>query len=47
MTKTISITIEVYDDTDVSEIENIVGEALNYNGIDCSYDVNELVEVEM
>ena len=47
MTKTISITIEVYDDTNVSEIENIVGEALNDKGIDCSYDVNELVEVEM
>lgn len=41
MTKTISITIEVYDNTSMREIETIVSAALDSNGIDCTYDVNE------
>ena len=41
MAKTITITIEVYDGTTTDQIENIVGDALNNNGIDCTYDVNE------
>ena len=41
MTKTITITVEVYDRTTTDQIENIVGDALNNNGIDCTYDVNE------
>ena len=41
MTKTITITVEVYDGTTTDQIENIVGNALNNNGIDCTYDVNE------
>ena len=41
MTKTITITVEVYDGTTTDQIENIVGYALDNNGIDCTYDVNE------
>ena len=41
MTKTITITVEVYDGTTTDQIENIVGDALANNGIDCTYDVNE------
>ena len=41
MEKTITITVEVYDRTTTDQIENIVGDALNNNGIDCTYDVNE------
>ena len=41
MTKTIAITVEVYDGTATDQIENIVGDALDNNGIDCTYDVNE------
>ena len=41
MAKTITITVEVYDGTTTDQIENIVGDALNNNGIDCTYDVNE------
>ena len=41
MTKIITITVEVYDGTTTDQIENIVGDALNNNGNDCTYDVNE------
>ena len=41
MTKIITIAIEVYDGTTTDQIENIVGDALANNGIDCTYDVNE------
>ena len=41
MAKTITITVEVYDGTATDQIENIVGDALNNNGIDCTYDVSE------
>ena len=44
MTKTINITVEVYDGTEVEKIENIVSAALDINGIDCSYDVEEVEE---
>ena len=44
MTKTISITIEVYDGTEVEKIENIISAALDSNGIDCTYDVEEVEE---
>lgn len=44
MTKTITITVEVYDGTDTEEIENIMSAALNNNGIDCTYDVEEAEE---
>ena len=41
MAKTITITVEVYDETTPDQIENIVGDTLNNNGIDGTYDVNE------
>ena len=41
MAKTITITVEVYDETTTDQIENIVGDTLDNNGIDCTYDVNE------
>ena len=41
MEKTITITVEVYDGTTTYQIDNIIGDALNNNGIDCTYDVNE------
>lgn len=41
MAKTITITVEVYDETTTDQIENIIGNALANNGIDCAYDVNE------
>ena len=44
MTKTISITIEVYDGTETEKIENIISTALDSNGIDCIYDVEEVEE---
>ena len=44
MTKTINITVEIYDGTEVEKIENIVSAALDSNGIDCTYDVEEMKE---
>ena len=44
MTKTINITVEVYDGTKTEEIERIVSAALDNNGIDCTYDVEEVEE---
>lgn len=37
----ISIKLEVYDSTSLEEIEKIIGDALDEEGIDCSYDVTE------
>lgn len=44
MTKTFNITVEVYDGTEVEKIENIVSAVLDSNGIDCTYDVEEVEE---
>ena len=44
MAKTITITIEVYDGTTTDQIENIISAALDSNGIDCTYDVEEMEE---
>ena len=44
MTKTISITIEVYEGTETEKVENIISAALDSNGIDCTYDVEEMEE---
>ena len=44
MTKTLNITVEVYDGTKTEEIERIVSAALDSNGIDCTYDVEEVKE---
>ena len=40
-TKVIKITVEVYDNTSVDTIESIIGEALNDEGIDCTYSIEE------
>jgi hypothetical protein len=37
--KTITVTIEVYDNSSVEDIERAVSAGLDSNGIDCSYDV--------
>ncbi len=39
--KKINITIEIYDETGIEEIERIVSAALDSNGIDCIYDIKE------
>lgn len=39
--KAFNILIETYDDTTKEKIENIIDEALNHYGIDCSYDISE------
>lgn len=41
MTKTITITLEVYDGTEAEKIEIIVSAALDSNGIDCIYNIEE------
>ena len=42
--RVVNIKIEVYDGTDMSEIQDIIGDALDENGVDCSYDVEENIE---
>lgn len=42
--KTITVTIEVYDNSSVEGIEIAVGAGLDSNGIDCTYDVEEKEE---
>lgn len=44
MTKTINITVEVYDGTRTKDIERIISAALDSNGINCTYDVEEVEE---
>ncbi len=39
--KTITITVEIYDETTVEVMENIIDKAFNDAGIDCSYEVEE------
>ena len=39
--KTITITVEVYDETTAEAMENIIDKALNDAEIDCSYEVEE------
>ena len=41
MANTITIKVEVFDGTTAEQLENIVGDALDSNGIDCTYDVEE------
>ncbi len=38
---TITINVEIFDNTSVNKIEQIIGEALNDNGIDCYYEIKE------
>lgn len=42
--KTITVTIEVYDDSAVEDVERAVSAGLDSNGIDCIYDVEEVTE---
>lgn len=42
--KTITVTIEVYDNSSVEDIERAVSAGLDSNGIDCTYDVEEVTE---
>lgn len=42
--RVINIKIEIFDGTDMSEIQDIIGDALDENGVDCSYDVEENIE---
>lgn len=44
MTKTINIEIEIYDETSAEDVERIISTALNDNGIDCTYNVEEVNE---
>lgn len=37
--KTITVTIEVYDNSSVEDIETAVSAGLDSNGIDCTYDI--------
>lgn len=41
MTKIITVIIEVYDGTTEEQIEDIIGTALDDNGIDCTYEVGK------
>lgn len=44
MAREILIKVEVYDGTEVEDIEQIVSAALDNNGIDCTYDIEEVEE---
>lgn len=41
--KTITVTIEVYDNSSVEDIERAVSAGLDSNGIDCTYNIKEIV----
>ena len=42
--KTITVTIEVYDNSLVEDIEKAVSAGLDSNRVDCTYDVEEVKE---
>ena len=42
--KTITVTIEVYDNSSVEDIERVISAGLDNNGIDCTNDVEEVKE---
>ena len=42
--KTITITIEVYDASTVEDAERAVSAGLDNNGIECTYNVEEVTE---
>lgn len=42
--KTITVTIEVYDNSSVEDVERAVSAGLDNNGIDCIYDIEEKEE---
>lgn len=39
--KVITVRIEINDDTSTSDLDQIIGEALNNEGVDCVYDIIE------
>lgn len=38
-----NVIIEVNDDVSLEKMEEIIDSALNDNGIDCTYDVTEMI----
>jgi hypothetical protein len=42
--KTITVTIEVYDNSSVEDIERAVSAGFDSDGIDCTYNVKEVKE---
>lgn len=44
MAKIIIVTVEIYDKTEIEKVEDIISDALNNNGIDCTFDVEEKEE---
>lgn len=42
--KTMTVTIEVYDNSTVEDVERAVSAGLDSNGIDCTYDIKEVTE---
>lgn len=42
--KTITVTIEIYDNSSVEDVERAVSAGLDNNGIDCTYDVKKAKE---
>lgn len=39
--KEITVRIEINDDTLISDLEQIISEALNNEGVDCTYEIIE------
>lgn len=46
MTKKINIEIEIYDETSTEDVERIISAVLDDNGIDCTYNVENINENE-
>lgn len=42
--KTITVTIEVYNNSSIEDVERAVSAGLDSNGIDCTYDAEEVKE---
>lgn len=42
--KTITVTIEIYDNSSVEDVERAISAGLDNNGIDCTYNVEEIKE---
>lgn len=42
--KTITVTIEIYDNSSVEDVERAISAGLDNNGIDCTYNVKEIKE---
>lgn len=42
--KTVLITVEIYDNSTTEDIERAINAGLDNNGIDCTYNVEEIKE---